>query len=173
MGIYESQSSGAYETTMVHRISICGSFVRSLPLGLDYDIVIVDEADAIQTSLGSTMNDRYTEVVWRLQHIMRKANRIIYAQAALSEKTVYWASEFAQVDPDDRNKVQRCIITLLRKHICWRYLTRWNRLLPSSLRSTFHDGCHHAENVASQSYASTLQWHSQPHFTPISSSAKR
>lgn len=110
------KSDGAYDASAVRRISICVNSVRSLPFAVQYDMVILDEADAIRASLGSTtMNDRYVEVVWRLRHLMRKAGLVVCAQADLSEEAVYWVSQFAGVDPDDREKVQRCTVKSSRK----------------------------------------------------------
>ena len=102
------KEEGAFHGNAAKRISCCVNSVVSLPYNGAYDIVIMDEADAIRLSLGdSTMDERFPQVYRRLQQLLRGASLILLLQADLSEDVLAWVADAADVDADDRNLVQR------------------------------------------------------------------
>ncbi|KDE02198.1 hypothetical protein MVLG_07232 [Microbotryum lychnidis-dioicae p1A1 Lamole] len=107
------KEDGAFTEHNVARISTCIHSITRIPTHMAYDIVVLDEADAIRMSLGdSTMDRRYHLVYQRLCGIMRSASLVILLQSDLSQDVVTWASDLCMVDAEDRSFVQRsCIMT--------------------------------------------------------------
>lgn len=72
-------------------IFLCINSIVQVPTSRKYDVVVMDDADAIRSSLGDfTMNDRYPDVIMGLRRLVGQVGLIIHAQSELREDVVTW-----------------------------------------------------------------------------------